>query len=49
MEKVITQETIKTMTDDELQRKANDAWYFGAVDLSWLIQEEIIRRRNVKD
>ena len=46
MEQVITKEELRSMSNDALQRLANDAWHDQATELSWALQAEIVRRKH---
>jgi len=45
-ERVITPDTIRTLDDEELRRLSNLAWYNESLELSWLCQQELIRRKQ---
>jgi len=45
-ERVITPDTIRTLDDEELRRLSNVAWYNESLELSWLCQQELIRRKQ---
>jgi len=45
-ERTIDKESLKTMTDDELRRLGNALHYTESVEASWMVQEEIVRRKQ---
>jgi len=46
MDQVYDEENIKGLTDDELRRLSNSAWYAESLELCYLCQEEELRRKR---
>jgi hypothetical protein len=46
MEQVINNESVRKLSDDELRKLGNRAWYEHNVKLCWLVQTETRRREH---
>jgi hypothetical protein len=49
MEQTIDNESVRKLTNDELHKLGNRAWYDHNVELCWLVQTEIRRREYEED
>ena len=43
---IIDSESVRNVSDDELHKLGNRAWYDNNVELCWLIQTETIHRQR---